>query len=1355
MKTGRFAWAVIRLVIFLPLWLLGLALLLIGLVLSPWGTRVALDQGENLGLLEYESVEGAPLDSMELTGFRLELGSTRVVVDELSLAWAEDCLLDGRLCLDRLAVTGADVRIGASEAEDEPPAEEPPAAGGLPDVDLPFPMEIREVSVNDAAVYLDDGTRLAWQSFTTGAIAETDTIKVQPTRLAGLRVTLPLTPGAMLALSASEHDGPVVNAQAIDAALDVGSPVPVEVQGLATRPLQERDRIQLPEITLPLAVEVPELVVEDAAVVQGSKEYGVERLNLSLNGKGQTVTIEPLAVSAVEADARLQANVTLSGDYPLDALLEADLYLPNRFPALDGERVELQLSGNMAALQVNLDLTGPVEARLDAQLDTLAPTLPFEASFSSPHLQWPLEGMKVGAPAPEENDEGKEVGDDGESPSTDDGESPSTTAEQQPWIARDIDIQTSGSLIDHRIQLALNLEGPQLPATQIELEGGGDFNHFRWSPLSMSMEAGQLLTEGEVSWGEGVDVQASLTLDSVNPAPFVEGLEGDLNGQAEVAFRQTEDGWELDVPLLDISGTLDERQLALTGELSGNSDMQWDIRNVDFRQGENHINLAGLISESRLDIDGRLNLPNMAALYPGLTGSLSGDIAAGGSLKAPQLDVSLEGSGTGFEDNRVGQLDLTARVAGLEDPELDVRLDASAIEAGGQQFNSVDLDLSGRLSNHRLELQVDGSEDGPLNSLQLALDGAMNAARDRYRGTLSPLQVVLPQGTIELDQPLTFAANLNQSAVTAEPFCLRREQGGNICVTEPLEASADNGRVALAINELPMDLVNESLPEGWSIDGDTQAQFTAGWSAGGSRWQAEADLGSDISVTGVDAYGKEWTVPATTLSLQVDASEARVNTDLDLALADSGNLGLELVVDDPLGTGALSGQLSLDDIRLAPYRPLAVGLDQLEGAINGDITIAGTSSAPDLSGNINLSGLRVHGSDIPVAVTDGNLDIRLAGERADISGYVNAEQGRLNIDGDASWPDGSWEANVALSAVQDPLLATMPAFGRIKLAPDLTISANPSRLRVRGEVTIPWARLEVGQVPPSAVSPSGDEIIITREMDEAAREAEEAAAEAEPGASTAEAMADAGMAIDIRIKLILGRDVQLSAYGLETELGGTLEVIQSDGPLELYGEVNLIDGRFRAYGQDLHIREGNIVFGGAPGQPLLDFEAIRNPANTADGVIAGLRVTGVASQPDLEIFSEPSMDETRALSYVLTGRSPEDGGGGGSGALTSALIGITLGKTGGAVGALGESFGIQDLSLDTAGSGEDSQVVVSGRLTDRLEVGYGVGVFSPIAELTLTYQLWRDLYLEAVSGAAQAVDLIYSFSFPGDPPEVQ
>ncbi len=230
--------------------------------------------------------------------------------------------------------------------------------------------------------------------------------------------------------------------------------------------------------------------------------------------------------------------------------------------------------------------------------------------------------------------------------------------------------------------------------------------------------------------------------------------------------------------------------------------------------------------------------------------------------------------------------------------------------------------------------------------------------------------------------------------------------------------------------------------------------------------------------------------------------------------------------------------------------------------------------------------------------------------------------------------------------------------------------------------------------------------------------------------------------------------MRLSAYGLETGLAGNLEVRQEGGPVQIFGDVNLEDGRFRAFAQDLIIREGILYFSGPPGEPLLDFEAIRNPDSTEDDVIAGIQVSGPASSPSLEIFSEPAMDESRALSYVLRGRAP-DASGGADGALTSALIGLSLGQAGGTVGALGEAFGIQDLRLDSAGSGDDSQVVVTGNLTDRLSVGYGVGVFSPIAELTLRYKLWRNLYLEAVSGASQAVDLIYTFSLPGDPPTLE
>ena len=172
MRKGRALWALTRLLIWLPLTLVGLVLLIGGLVLSPWGTRMALDQGQRMGFLEYEAVEGALLDSFALDGFRMEMGSLRLSVDSLSLSWAEDCVLNGRLCLDYLRVSGTDVRLGESEAVEEPPVEPESSTAEPGPLALPFPVEIRELAVEDVAVQLADGTRLAWDSFTTAAVAE-------------------------------------------------------------------------------------------------------------------------------------------------------------------------------------------------------------------------------------------------------------------------------------------------------------------------------------------------------------------------------------------------------------------------------------------------------------------------------------------------------------------------------------------------------------------------------------------------------------------------------------------------------------------------------------------------------------------------------------------------------------------------------------------------------------------------------------------------------------------------------------------------------------------------------------------------------------------------------------------------------------------------------------------------------------------------------------------------------------------------------------------------------------------------------------------------------------------------------
>ncbi|WP_328717529.1 translocation/assembly module TamB domain-containing protein [Halomonas elongata] len=1338
MRVRRLTWALARLVILIPLWLIGLLSLLLGLALSPWGTGLLLEQGKRMGFYEFSRAEGAPLDTFILEDLSLDAGPASVAIQRLELAWADDCLLDGRLCLDRFVVEGARVRLASSE-EPSPAADEASEGGGLPDpIELPFPIELRELALNDVEVRLADGTQLRWDEFETGATAESDTLRLLPTRLEGARLTLPLSAGNQLALSESEHDGPILTAAAIDASIATHSPLPAsaapEAAGMASQSLEDKPRIELPEIHLPLAVEVPELTITDAAV-EGAFAYQLEELALSVTARDQEISIEPLSVASPEADASLKARMTLSGNYPLEAQLNADLYLPERMPALEGERIELGLNGDLADLQVDLTTTGPVETRLSARLDALAPTLPFTASFQSPALQWPLPGAE-NASETATPEEGQDAGEG-------DGEPPA------PWRAEDLSLEAEGKLTDYRVQLSLAAQGPQLPRTQLDLSGRGDLAHFIWEPLALEMDEASVTTQGRVDWADGLAVAANLALQNVNPEPFVEGLAGQLDGDAEVSFTQDADGWRVEVPSLSVNGTLADYPLRLDAQLAGDSRMNWDIRTLEFRQGDNQLSASGQVSPEQLDVSADLDMPALKSLYPALAGALSGSINASGSLEAPQLDLDLNGNGLAFAENRVNSLNLTGEVAGLEDPSLDLALNAKGVEAGGQAFDDIDLNLDGRLSEHRLTLDVSGPADGLLSSLSLAMDGAMDRERQHYSGRLTPLEAETEYGRLALDDALVFDADLASSAVDVQPFCLRREEGGGLCLEEALSASPDAGRAVLAIRELPMDLINDAMPPGWRIDGSTEGGLVAEWSRGGAAWKADAQLASEVEIAGQDAYGNPWTVPGTGLNLDLQANQARADVNLALTLGDSGAVRLDLGVDDPMGVGRLDGSLRVDDLRLSPYRPLVTDVKKLEGGFGGNVEISGTREQPRLDGTLELAGLQAAGLGLPLTVQDGRLTVNLQGDRADLDGFLASERGRLEIDGDASWPSTSdWQVALNLQGQDEPLQASLSGFGRLRLAPDLNIRATPDRLRVRGEVRIPWARLEVGQVPASAQSVSPDEVIVTREEAEA-QEAAQAA-----GESTAEAMAEAGMAMDVRVTLALGPDMRLSAYGLETGLAGNLEVRQDGGPVQIFGDVNLEDGRFRAFAQDLVIREGILYFSGPPGEPLLDFEAIRNPDSTEDDVIAGIQVSGPASSPSLKIFSEPAMDESRALSYVLRGRAP-DASGGADGALTSALIGLSLGQAGGTVGALGEAFGIQDLRLDSAGSGEDSQVVVTGNLTDRLSVGYGVGVFSPIAELTLRYKLWRNLYLEAVSGASQAVDLIYTFSLPGDPPSLE
>ena len=285
---------------------------------------------------------------------------------------------------------------------------------------------------------------------------------------------------------------------------------------------------------------------------------------------------------------------------------------------------------------------------------------------------------------------------------------------------------------------------------------------------------------------------------------------------------------------------------------------------------------------------------------------------------------------------------------------------------------------------------------------------------------------------------------------------------------------------------------------------------------------------------------------------------------------------------------------------------------------------------------------------------------------------------------------------------------------------EVDIDINGQRAVVDGQ----WTGGEEGEgditvreLPEQAVRQSPDVVIVGEELEE----------EGSP------------LDIDARVQLVIGDQLRFSAFGLTGRLSGRI-MVEED--MNATGDLNILDGRFRRYGQRLSLRRAQILFAGPISQPFLNIEAIRR----VDDVVAGLRLTGRAEAPQTDVFSEPGMPQEQALAYLILGR-PLGADGGDSNLVGQAAL--ALGMAGGAPLAknLANTLGIEDFQLETEGSGVSTQVVAAGYITEKLSLRYGVGVFDQANQLAIRYDLTRRLYLEAVSGFASSLDFFYRIDF--------
>ena len=370
------------------------------------------------------------------------------------------------------------------------------------------------------------------------------------------------------------------------------------------------------------------------------------------------------------------------------------------------------------------------------------------------------------------------------------------------------------------------------------------------------------------------------------------------------------------------------------------------------------------------------------------------------------------------------------------------------------------------------------------------------------------------------------------------------------------------------------------------------------------------------------------------------------------------------------------------------------------------------------------------------------INLTAKANRADkmlIKGSLKAGEGTLKAKGKlylANLPN--WKAE--LNLVGERLLLMNTHEVQAQVSPNLTINAQPKSVVITGTVKIPETTITLREIPTSAKQRSSDIVIVGRRTNSIRTSNERKNAR-----KNEKKKKNNDPPLDIKPNLVveLGDKVSFSGFGFSSRLTGRMRVQKTRQDIVTQGALNIVDGIYKAYGQELEIERGRLIFDGSIDNPGLDIRAIRKiPGDIQVGI--GLR--GTAQQPESELFSAPPQSETDTLSYLLTGHSVASATAGDSALLSSAISGLGIKGGESLAQKLGGSVGLDDVGISSStGNYRDSELSLGKQLNSRLYVKYIVGLFDSLQKVAVTYQINQRLQAEVLSGEQQEIDLNYKF----------
>jgi len=736
------------------------------------------------------------------------------------------------------------------------------------------------------------------------------------------------------------------------------------------------------------------------------------------------------------------------------------------------------------------------------------------------------------------------------------------------------------------------------------------------------------------------------------------------------------------------------------------------IKSMTTHVGENRILISGRAT-SPFDMTWDIEAKKLKQLYPELSGYVVAKGKLQGTIDKPIINGTGKAKNIIFKDFKLGSGNVIAQT---NNGVYKIKGKIQKLQSADQKVNKATFDINGRIENHSIKAFVDHDE----GKVKLTANGAWS--NETWKGSLQKLEVKDTQaGDWRLQKPTQIS--LSKNGFSSKRFCLSgkvAKENTQVCSATTWSKVAGLTTKG-SLSKTPLSLFKPWLPDDVDLNGSVSGTYDIKQNNGKPKGTVKLTL-PDSSFTLKGENGDDRTFGYKGAEISATINDKTIKAKANLSIVNRGKLTADAVIklSPRNGRHTINGTANFDVPNINWAQEFIPRSRGLRGRLTSKLTFSGLLAKPQIKGKVDIANAYLR---LPEAGTElTNINLKLRADKpgtATITGNMLMGKGALNITGNFDARNiTKWKATVRVTGKNILFMNTNEI--KARMTPDLTIGVTPKVVSFTGKILIPEATIKLKKIPESSIDENSDAFVIS---------------ERKPG--------EQALAIKIHPKVMveLGDKVKFSAFGLTAKLSGSVNVTHNRRDILANGSLRVNNGSYQAYGQNLKVDNGRLIFNGSPKQIGMDIRATRK----VDDTVVGIHLGGSLLNPKSTVYSDPTLPESEALSFLLTGHSLSTSSGTESALLMSAVRGLGITGNNSLIHNIGSALGLDDVNIVSGADLNKSKLQLGKQLGSRLYVEYLVGLFDQTQKISIEYKINKVLSLEAQTSSDNnyGLDFIY------------